>query len=1014
MFQKYKKFNKILVNKKTLCYNQMLEKTNEIFNLDPLNKLLNTMIEIHEILEFEKIKLIEFIYFNRKKIEEILYENEELIRFNEDFVKDDHISNYFYLSLLIRDNPTIINYVYNLDFISYINKHIKIDNKKLIKNLLIRKIIYELINNYKNSDDYDESKEEKILKGIEEENLNLISNNLNIFENFNLNFTLREFLSEKIDSIYIKIIIYLIINKKFDDYKYINDLFEELDLKFIKITKYMFYELNKALTNVNNIIISNNYNMKNPKDLLDEKKINFYYLLFKYILKDSIYIYYNYFLYGIRVNLINILKNGSLYLKDEVEYKNKLEFIINSFDLNYYYYKIDKNNNVENPHLKETQNQSTYNSQNKEQYQKQITDKTETKEEDPEEYNNEQYNKYSQTEYSEFIKKIFNQSSFLLKNDIHNNVTISILNDDEKTSKKILKKFTTNKKIKNDFDFLFLNFKKFLEFLYNVKEKIKKEFLSNYNLIIKLNFNIEDNNNSNSIYNITCKYYFYPPGKERISSFQDENILINGIDGVSQGIYYLINEINDYDDDKYRYNSTKDIYKIIEEKDNIENEFYKTKEQSKKIISILDIIKPNIISGYKVIDFIKIIGNHSNSVEFLKKLNNGYYITGGNKKLFIYDQDYNKKEINLSYNPIGICEINNDNKNVLKFVSYSYENFNYITYEIKKSNVSIKSHKYPSNHIIQINENSFIISNIKGTYLCNDLLNFDKNSLDKILRYSFFEGIKIKEGIVAFTSNKIMPNGNDRLVYFNLKLKKIIYELEGYSFSINKNSLLLLNNTKANRDKILICACTKYTQFQQNGIVFLNTKYETSQDIYNSFVGTQNFQPFCLAQINLVDISTTEKNEKIYSTNYFFVGGFDEEKGRGAIKLYKINLNYRPDNVTIECVDDIILENEEKKFYGFKGPVTSIVQSFDTGEFLISCSDGNVYRFSPANINYFLFYDEEENSDLDYEEIKFYDEKIQKEIDKINLKKKIDNKKMFDILLNDIKQKIPFNLDFLR
>ena len=56
-----------MVNKKTLCYNQMLEKTNEIFNLDPLNKLLNTMIEIHEILEFEKIKLIEFIYFNRMK-----------------------------------------------------------------------------------------------------------------------------------------------------------------------------------------------------------------------------------------------------------------------------------------------------------------------------------------------------------------------------------------------------------------------------------------------------------------------------------------------------------------------------------------------------------------------------------------------------------------------------------------------------------------------------------------------------------------------------------------------------------------------------------------------------------------------------------------------------------------------------------------------------------------------------------------------------------------------------------
>ena len=233
MIKKYKKIVKLYRHKNSLSFNQIfsqaIEKSFGELNLDPIYDLLNNMDDINEILKFEKTKIIEFFYFNRKKIEQILYDNEEVIRINEDWIHDDTFSNFFYLSLLIRDNPTIINYIYDLDLIRNVNKKKKIAINKSYKYVLIEKVIFELINNYKGSDDYVESQEEE-LKGIEQENLISIENNIKIFNKFNINFTMKDFLAEKIDSIYIKIIIFLIINKKFDNYKYVTDLLEELNL----------------------------------------------------------------------------------------------------------------------------------------------------------------------------------------------------------------------------------------------------------------------------------------------------------------------------------------------------------------------------------------------------------------------------------------------------------------------------------------------------------------------------------------------------------------------------------------------------------------------------------------------------------------------------------------------------------------------------------------------------------------------------------------------------------------
>ena len=266
-----------------------------------------------------------------------------------------------------------------------------------------------------------------------------------------------------------------------------------------------------------------------------------------------------------------------------------------------------------------------------------------------------------------------------------------------------------------------------------------------------------------------------------------------------------------------------------------------------------------------------------------------------------------------------------------------------------------------------------------------------------------------------------MLNGKDRLIIFDKISNDILYVLEGYSFSLSPNSLFLIKNNKSlNEDKALICACKKYTSYQKNGILLVfMTETEDKQNFFDKFYETGYFEPYCFSQILLVNKSYEKNVSKIYDTHYFFVGGFDQEKGIGVIKLYKINFEKQIYYTNIIFIQDIILD-KEKNFEGFNGAITSIVQAKDTGNFLISCSDGNIYLFSPANINYFLFYDEEEKKELNYEEIEDFDNiiKIQKEKEKEKIKenknKKIDNKVMLNKLLKDLKPNIGFDLDFLR
>ena len=196
----------------------------------------------------------------------------------------------------------------------------------------------------------------------------------------------------------------------------------------------------------------------------------------------------------------------------------------------------------------------------------------------------------------------------------------------------------------------------------------------------------------------------------------------------------------------------------------------------------------------------------------------------------------------------------------------------------------------------------------------------------------------------------------------------------------------------------MICACKKYTNYQKNGILLINIQNEDNpDDIYHSFYNTNTFEPYCFCPIKLLEKDKKNLNNE---TNYFFVGGFNSLKGKGEIKLYKINYISKYE-ITIEFIYDIDLISKKPRIDDFSGAITCIIQTKNYENILISCSNGYIYLFSFSNINYFLFYEEQEKKGINYDDRNFYFKEIQSKFNEEKKKKiiKFNNKEMFDKIL---------------
>ena len=362
---------KILSNNNYYFNDLKFSELSKSLTLEVKNNIIDIFTDIENIKKHYKLnelEIMKLLYFNKNIIHPLLYEFDKIIRINS-IEKIDNISYYYYLSLLITKTPNIIYYNYSIQFIRNINEY-NINSNNNIKKIIISKIIIDLIKYYRGLEEFGKNLEEN--KKLEEYNLHLIENNLNILNELNL--SVNEIKTKTIDKIYLKIIISLL-KKKFEDYNYIENIIKQLDIESINITQIMFNEIKALLNNkesdINKYLIS-------KEDLFDDKKINLYYILLKYIFKERIYIYQINFFLDDRISIIKLINSNSISFENlKKDNKERLEYIIKIITgSKYYMEKYDKkkyHNNKKNdlkvneisPCLKESSEAKKYSASEK-------------------------------------------------------------------------------------------------------------------------------------------------------------------------------------------------------------------------------------------------------------------------------------------------------------------------------------------------------------------------------------------------------------------------------------------------------------------------------------------------------------------------------------------------------------------------------------------------------------------------------------------------------------------------
>ena len=143
-------------------------------------------------------------------------------------------------------------------------------------------------------------------KNIIKERLRQNKEYLNSPQKLNLDINEDKIESFKVNDIICDFIISLIKQNKFENYDYIYSFLDEIDLENIKIGKQILNRLNEVLDKKNDFMKA--YIIDSKDHLYDKVRINFYYILFKFILKDPIYIYQIDFLNETRNKILNIIK----------------------------------------------------------------------------------------------------------------------------------------------------------------------------------------------------------------------------------------------------------------------------------------------------------------------------------------------------------------------------------------------------------------------------------------------------------------------------------------------------------------------------------------------------------------------------------------------------------------------------------------------------------------------------------------------------------------------------------
>ncbi len=733
-------------------------------SLDPL---YGTFIGYESIQSFvskenDKINIIKHLYYGKNQLNSKLSQFNELIEISLENKEQKSLAYNFYLNLLISFNSKILNYTNLIDFIKILNEGQKMVTA-LYTLILLAKIIIDLISNFRKSDKYDKNIHEELLMKIEEDNKNIIKNNK---KELTINkITFNE--TDNIDKIYIEIIKALIKNKKLENYENTLNIINQLDLENISLTDIMLREL--AIIFDSNEKYINDYMIYKENDLYDEIKVNFYFIFFKYILKNPIYIYQFTFLLNIKKKIIMLLKNNILIFEranNNIKIKKKFYFILKFIADSEYYVK----RHIENNFLKRDIN-----------------------------------NKYNKLlEVLDYYQYYFFESK---KNEIH--IIEDIINNNKNNFENYLINYDLAKKM-NDriliIDYIY-------DYVNNKKEKTEEELKIIINKWEVLEERIRDKktNNLKKYNKIMLIKYFCDKNNENI---------LNKIFNKEQIDFFIKNNI------KFLNEPKKDPLCIM-----IYNAHKpKEKKESNNLIlnSFTEFHKSNLDLILRIIDKSIFIFNRNDDSNFFFE---NIYI--GNKGIRLVPNhiikilDFIKNIKNIT------IENNNDNiNNFIKLCSFANELINkleheqenkikkdyYTFYNLKNDDNNNNTILYLNNLDDDINDNNHMMNSDKSTR--NSIIEDEGYIINKYQKLNYNGKLENKYVLMKKMINHkgkiiiIFWNFYNELFHFNKKLEKIEFS-NAFIYNISKNRIEtqlkqvqeMINNDKNNNKFKVNCLC---------------------------------------------------------------------------------------------------------------------------------------------------------------------------------------------------------------
>ena len=527
----------------------------KLFN--PFLDLIGNIKNVKELLESKGINIFEFFYLNKYKIHNILYDGDNTIFLESNLMKN--FSDYYYLYLLIKAQPEIINYKYDYELIKATYDMLN-STESIIKKIIYAKMLLCFISNYEEGLEETNRFEEEI-KTIKDHCIKCITNNKYILEKYKIDLNLDNIENNNISiiDIYYNIIITLIKNNQLNGSSETINILNELDIKDLRLDKQLFDGLKEALDK----IYLSKYEITNYDDFFDESKLMFYCILFEYILKSSDYIFHIPFLFDTRNKIIEIIKENHSLLLSDLKKKKSERSVTNLHKVLGYFvekdYYLAKKLKVQKQDEKVDLNLSNNNSNQKISISSGISSIEVDSQSSSSYGNNSQSQSYKGFEASSFLNKsdqksagfysqseqkqkeekydkvnlIFSDSEFKIKvrydksSKELNIKYISIIYKDEEGKDITITEDDVKKKKNNTNDY----YSKFVQYLEQIETELKNKYKKEEEINITLKFKKQNSGNDN--YNIRCDLFIDKSQNEE-TEFIDEDLFNNtNLSGVS-------------------------------------------------------------------------------------------------------------------------------------------------------------------------------------------------------------------------------------------------------------------------------------------------------------------------------------------------------------------------------------------------------------------------------------------------------------------------------------------------